>query len=343
MFKRLLTFAALTCAVSASAQTVSYVRPSKGKTLTVTPANYTLDIAQPFTSAVYDWTAFSAIQVRVELYLNGTPTTYTTCNNLLGVELQGATEPGGAYSRESDPASTFIYNVSGTSYTYTVGNLSPYIRVVLNSGAWFPGPPAPSFGCTAKITVVPVPFDNTTKLSGAQPGQTSGLYIFPAEQATPVLSGGLEVLGFNNFSSTTDSLPSYARMDSNHAMFTTNGVSAAPLTITAPVAVGAGGEVEVFNIGIIAPVAANDPNAFNQVRSVTVENTGTVAALCSFVATSAPVPVVTAANYSFVLKGAAVAKDGTGGSRTFNNITRSGSAIKCITAAGSTDIAVQAF
>lgn len=339
MFKRLLPFAVLTCAVTASAQTVTYTRPSKGKTLTVF-ANYSLE--WPFrdqVSSVYDWTAFTAVQIRIAVNTVG-------CGNSPELRVLGSTEPGGSYELENDSSAKTVFTPSGSRVitTYTVGNLSPYIKFAIRG--------LPSLGmnnCSATVTVVPFPTDQTVHVVGnytLEDGVVVG-------SLNPAINGGV-VLGPPSANrggyipavvNATAQQVAFSRYDQNNTLQTTGGTAAPPLDVTPLVAVGSGVEVEVFNGGDLY----SDPITKNYVAatSVTVENTGTVPALCAFLSVPpmgfpAPAPV-SATNYTFILKASAAAKDGTGGTKTFNSIIRPYSSIRCITASGSTSIAVQQF
>lgn len=337
MFIRLITVLAVLTTTAAAAQTVTYVRPSKGKTLTVF-SNFSLDMALAFQdSAVFDWTAFTAIQIRVSV--TNTP---SACMNTPRLIVNGATEPGGVFLQESDPAAQT--DVDGTSavYTYTVGNLSPYIK--LRIGAM---PAIGVLSCTATVTVVPFPVDQTFRSVGGIYTLTDNIKLV---KLNPAIGGGVR-LGppstfsgdYNPLSLTAVNTAAFSRFDQNSTMLTTGGTSAPPLTVTAPQTVGAGAEVEVFNIGDLATLGQDN---YVKPVNVTVENTGATPAFCAFVSVpplGLAIPPVSPINYSFILKAATVAGDGTGGSKTFYSIIRPYAAVRCITAAGSTTIAVQPF
>lgn len=334
---RLLAVLVALTSATAAAQTVTYTRPSKGKTLTVF-TNFSLDVSLAYQdSAVFDWTAFTAIQIRVSV--SNTP---SACSNTPRVLVSGATEPGGVFLQESDPASQTDIDGSAAAVTYTVGNLSPYIK--LRIGA-MPGIGMAS--CVATVTVVPFPVDQTFRSVGGIYSLTDSIKL---SKLNPSIGGGVR-LGppatfsgdYNPFALTAVNSVSFSRYDQNSTMLTTNGTSAPPLTIVPPVTVGGGAEVEVFNIGDLNTLGQD---SYVKPTNITVENTGTAAAFCAFVSVpplALPIPAVSPVNYSFILKAAAVAGDGTGGSRTFYSIIRPYSAIRCITAGGATAVAVQAF
>lgn len=346
MFKRLLALAALSCAVTASAQTVTYVRPSKGKTLTVFDKVALNPIIQfqPMYSPVYDWTAFTAIQIRVDVSTAaGNPVDpLTGCGYQPIINVLGATEPGAtSFVKATDPNGSRVF-IDTTGFTYTVGNLSPYIKISLEDELAF-GPALPD--CTVKVTVVPFPTDQNFRSVG-------GLYPLnqPVKLTTlnPTIVGGLK-----DSPSYVPGNPSYepaynfylgdnplaSSLQVHPVLLTSGGSTAAPPRLLPTVAVGNAVAVEVFNSTL-----ALNTYPFDTPLNVTVENVGTVPALCALVSRGPTGPlVVTATDYTFILKASGVAKDGTGGTKTFNSFMRPYSSIQCITAAGSTTVAVQPF
>lgn len=342
MFQRLFAILVVLTTASAAAQTVTYTRPSKGKTLTVFTDWAMGQALMQQTSAVFDWTAFTAMQIRVDVTLNGVAVDPSTaCNNVLRVTTSGATQPGATtFVQESDPAAQT--DVERTGYTYTVGNLSPYVKLTVQN---FPALGA-SQDCKATVTVVPFPVDQNFRNIGGVYSLTEAVKF---NKLNPAIYGGIR-LGppstftgdYNPLSLTATNSVAFTRFDQNSAMFTTGGTIAPPTSITAPATVGLV-EVEVFNVGDLATLGLDN---YVYSTGVTIENTGTVPAYCALVSVpplGLAIPPVSPTNYSFILKGSAVAGDGTGGSRTFASIVRPYSAIRCVTAAGSTTIAIQKF
>lgn len=345
----ILLLLALLTSTTVEAQNVTYIRPSKGKSLTVA-SGVSLDApGAGSTSAVYDWSAFMAAQVRVSLFKNGsTPiTSYTDCNCDVEVVTTGAPTPDGTFTAESDfYAQATLTAPLLSSITFNLGNLSPYVKFTARPKA---GSCTRVTGntCTATVAVVPFPLDQNVRVAfGAIPTGVAA----PTTTISPVQVGGLyrqynTSLGVVNLYGAASPL----RFDRNSALVTTAGTASANNSIVAPVSVTAAGPATVYSVGTLAPsctdfTVPSNNTCFADQNSITIQNVGTVAAFCAFIATTAsPLPVVSAVNYQFVLAGGAVAGDGTGGERTFNNIIKPQSVVSCITAAGSTSIAVMPY
>lgn len=351
---RLLALVTALAAVSASAQT--YIRPSKGKSLTVA-SDVNLDlVADPaVVSSIYDWTAFSGVQIRLYVTKNGAPITdfLSQCNCVPNVQTEGSQTADGTYTLQSDfttSVSFFANNIA--SLTYTVGNTSPYLRFKTRVPATACPPiidPAKT-GCKLQVTTVPFPTDSNVRVNfGALPTAVAA----PTTTISPVLIGGIQreyngVTGAASINGTAATL----RMDRNDAVVGTNGASYGNNTVVAPVAVTNILPAVVFNAGnlvsvpcdSIFPASGYSGNDFClKPSSVTLQNVGAVAVRCAFVNSNVlpSPPVVSAANYHFVLKAATVA--GNGGTRTFKNITKPFSQIQCITAAGASAVAATPF
>lgn len=357
MFKRILVTAVALCSTVATAQTVTYIRPSKGKSLTVFKDAAVSALVQDV-SPVYDWSAFGSVQVRVEVtgYLPNSPNwpDITSCQYYPIIQTLGSPElttNAASYTIETDP--TGKQPISKATYSYAVGNLSPYIKFKLTSGVGLIG----ILPCNVTVTIVPLPFDqNVRDIFSYVPNTGTGLYgsgrgVVKFGDFSPRMVGGLY---FNlpdlirltyPFGYRTDaSEVMFNRYDRNYALITTGGASSPLIAFSPPVTVGNATEVEVFNLG---PSYGGDPQNENvSQNNVTIENVGTQPAYCAFTAKSpfSPnPPAVSSTNFTFSLKACGVAKDGTGGSKTFNSIIRDYASIRCITAAGTTDIAVQKF
>lgn len=332
------------------AQNVTYIRPSKGKSLTVA-SGVGLDApGAGSTSAVYDWSAFMAAQIRISLFKNGTTpvASYTDCNCDVEVVTSGAPTPDGVYTAESDfyAQATFVAPQL-PSITYNLGNLSPYIKFTTRPKA---GSCTRVTGntCTATVAVVPFPLDQNVRVAfGAIPTGVAA----PTTAISPVQIGGVyrqynQALGVVNQYGLTQPL----RFDRNSALVTTAGYSSGNNSIVAPVALNAVSPTTVYTAGTLAPACTDTtvPTSnvcFAEQNSITLQNVGTAAAYCAFIATTAapPAAAVSTVNYQFILAGGAVAGDGTGGERTFNNIIKPQSAISCIIAGGAASIAVTPF
>lgn len=348
---RFLLAVALLAAAPVAAQTnITYVRPSKGKALTVA-SGVSLDApGAGTTSAVYDWTAFMAAQVRVSLFKNGTTpvTSYTDCNCDVEAVTSGAPTPDGVFTNESDfYAQATLTAPMLSSITFNLGNLSPYVKFTVRPKS---GSCTRVTGntCTATVSVVPFPLDQNVRVAfGALPTAVAA----PTTTISPVQIGGVyrqynTSLGVVN----TYGAPMPLRFDRNSALMTTAGYASGNNSIVAPVAVGAGAPATVYTVGTLAPSCTDYtiPSSnvcFADQNSVTIQNVGVVPAFCNFIATTAaPAPsAVSPTSFQFVLAAGAVAGDGTGGERTFSNIIKPQSAISCITAAGATSIAVMPF
>lgn len=345
-----LIIAVLLCASSANAQT--YIRPSKGKSLTIVNS-FSLNNPgfAPVSSPVYDWSAFSGVQMRMYVTKNGAPISdlLTDCQCLPTVTVKGAAVPTGPFIQEFDfnARTTFLVN-STSSLTYTVGNMSPYAQFqweVENSSCVQPPDPARA-GCSVNVTAVPFPTDSTVRVSAG--GATAGLLI-PTTAVSPVQIGGIvKKYGASGEASINNSVAPL-RADRNTAIVTTAGASYGNNsdTFVAPINVTNLMPAVVYNVGDMLassrlclsffPAAGYPFNDYClQPSSVTVQNVGAVPAYCAFTnGNTAPLPVVTPLNFHFAL--------GVGRERTFKNVMKPYTVIQCITAAGATDIAVMQF
>lgn len=351
---RLMSVGAALCALlvstSAFGQTVTYIRPSKGKALTVA-SGVSLDApGAGSTSAVYDWSAFMAAQIRISLFKNGTTpvASYTDCNCDVEAVTTGSPTVDGVFTTESD----FYAQASLTapllsSITFSLGNLSPYVKFTVRPKA---GSCTRVTGntCTATVSVVPFPLDQNVRVAfGALPTAVAA----PTTTISPVQVGGIyrqynTALGVVNLYGA----PMPLRFDRNSALITTAGTASGNNSIVAPVALNAAAPTTVYTVGTLAPSCTDftvptNNTCFADQNSVTIQNVGTNAAYCNFIATTAapPASAVSPVSYQFVLAAGAVVGDGTGGERTFNNIIKPQSAISCITAAGVTSIAVMPY
>ena len=351
---RLLALVAALTVTHAAAQT--YVRPSKGKALTIA-TNVDLDVvANPATlSPVYDWSAFSGVQLRMFVTKNGAPITdfLTNCNCVPTLWTLGSQTPDGTFTFQSDlAASTSFFQNNTASLTYTVGNTSPYLQFNANVPFCPPVINPAKVGCKLQVTAVPFPTDSNVRVNfGALPTGVAA----PTTTISPVASGGTrrEYDGVTG-AATINMSASLLRMDRNSATIGTDGASYGNNTTAAPVAVNNIIPAAVFNTGNLDPLpctavfpAAGYPlnDYCLKPSSVTVQNVGTVAVRCAFTSTNVlpSPPVVSAVNYHFILKGGSVAGDGRGGSRTFKNITKPFTVIQCITAGGVSAVSALPF
>lgn len=349
---RLLALAAALAVTHAAAQT--YIRPSKGKALTVA-TNVDLDVvANPaVVSSVYDWSAFSGVQLRMFVTKNGAPITdfLTNCNCVPTLQTFGSQTPDGTFTFQSDfTASTSFFQNNTASLTFTVGNTSPYLQ--FNTTVPFCPPvidPA-KVGCKLQVTAVPFPTDSNVRVNfGALPTGVAA----PTTTISPVASGGArKEYNGSTGAATINISASLLRMDRNSATISTGGASYGNNTTAAPVAVTNIIPAAVFNTGNLDPLpcTAVFPAAGYALNdyclkpsSVTVQNVGAVAVRCAFTSTNVlpSPPAVSAANYHFVLKAATAV--GNGGTRTFKNITKPFTVIQCITAAGASAVAATPF
>jgi len=351
---RLLALATVLSVTHAAAQT--YIRPSKGKGLTLA-TNVSLDVvANPAVlSSVYDWSAFSGVQLRMYVTKSGAPITdfLTDCNCVPTLQTLGSQTPDGTFVLQSDfTASTSFFQNNTASLTFTVGNTSPYLQFQTNVPNC-PGVIDPAKqGCKLQVTAVPFPTDSNVRVNfGALPTGVAA----PTTTISPVASGGArrEYNGVTG-AATINISASLLRMDRNSATIGTDGSSYGNNAVAAPVAVNNIIPAVVFNAGNLDPLPCNavfpaagySGNDFClKPSSVTVQNVGTVAVRCAFVSTNVlpSPPAVSAANYHFILKGGSVAGDGRGGSRTFKNITKPFTVIQCITAAGVSAVSALPF
>lgn len=356
MNTRLLALVAALVAAPVAAQT--YIRPSKGKALTLA-TDVSLDVsADPAVlSPVYDWTAFSGLQVRMYVTKAGAPITdiLTQCNCVPTVWTLGNQTPDGTFVLQSDfTASTSFFQNNTASLTYTVGNTSPYIQFNTRVPATACPPvidPAKT-GCKLTVTTVPFPTDSNMRVNfGALPTAVAA----PTTTISPVLGGGL-VREYNGVTgaATINGTASTLRVDRNNAVISSNGAAYGNNTVAAPVAVNSFIPAVVFNTGNLAslpcdaifPSAGYSGNDYClKPSSVTIQNVGTVPVRCAFTSSNvlpAP-PAVSATNYHFILKGGSAASDGKGGSRTFKNITKPFTVIQCITSAGVSAVSALPF
>lgn len=343
---------ALFTATSVFGQTVTYVRPSKGKALNVA-TDVSLDAPNAgVTSAVYDWSAFMAVQGRISLTKNGVPATPQQCVCDVEVTTTGAPTPDGVFTTETDYYGQLTLVLPTPTATINIGNLSPYIKFKVAPKVGSCVRPVTG-GCKASLTVVPFPLDQNVRVTA---GVAPAGFLIQSTAVSPVQMGGV----YHDYNAATGFLTASSgiaagRFDRNTALVTTGGTSMGNNSIVGPVAINAVGATTVYTVGALQPastgcsstysVPATNNTCLADQNNVTIQNVGTNAAYCAFIATTAvpPVAAVTSANFQFVLAGGAVAGDGTGGEKTFIGILKPFSAIQCVTSAGVSSIAVTPF
>lgn len=239
-------FAFLLCLVAftASAQVVQpvYIRPSKGAAVTVF-TNQSLAVSS--SSAVYDFSAFSSVQVL--LTVSADP---NTCAAVPSVGVLGSVTAGGTYSTTlmQDTNANFIVPTSTNirTFAYFVNNSAPFIKLSLASTPGLGGT-----ACTASITIVPQPLNSNTVIGGVQRNtQINGLTF-------PVLIGGAD--------------------SSNTARLLTMTTSGAVKTVA-----GAGAQTSTNSTTTNVTAAATSVfSASTSVCAVSVVNRNTTACYCS--------------------------------------------------------------
>lgn len=234
----------LLVALTSAAQVVqpSYIRPSKGAAVSVFTNQ---SLAAPVTSAVYDWSAFSSVQVL--LTVSAPP---DTCAQVPSVSVLGAVTAGGTYSTTlmQDTNANFIVPTTTNIRTsaYFVNNAAPFIKVAMNG---FPGLGATA--CTASVTIVPQPLNSNVVIGPTQRNDKLNGLTFP------VLIGGVDSTNI-------------ARI----ATFTTSGAL--------KVVDGTGAQTSTNSATTLVTNAATLVSAAStSVCSVTVVNRNTTACYCS--------------------------------------------------------------
>lgn len=163
-----LIFASVTAAAQTALQPI-YIRPAKGKSITV----FSAVAAAPTTSSVYDWQAFDSA------------TLYVTCSALCTsgqILVQGSNSATGTFSTLSndDNANRTFTAADISPLAYSVSGLPPYVRFVINA--------LPGAG-TLSVTVVPIPFNTRMDASGPY---AVGATV--PSSSHPVLVGGVDSL-----------------------------------------------------------------------------------------------------------------------------------------------------
>lgn len=311
-----------------------YVRPSKGKAITVFSA-VTLDASTNSTSDVYDWSGYNNVQIllTVSAALN-------TCQFIPRVTVSGAPAVSGTYTATiiQDGASSYTptNNLTAVNFSYFVSNLPPFIKfnVVDAAGAGVAA-------CTFTLAIIPQPFAGTQFVSGSYPeGQ-----VMPADDFYPVVIGGLDQgTGVINT----------ADVNSSGALLVdiSGGGTGGPVNLTQVASSSTG----LANVGVAGAgtqrvveattIIATDPTEVSVAstaggtlvhaananhKSVIIQNDENIVVSCG--QTSA----VTATGPGNKLKACTADDDGTGGSVTYD----SGADVYCIAASGTAQVNVQ--
>lgn len=135
--------------VSARAQTVqpTYIRPSKGATITIA-SNVALAAGTSVVSPVFDWSAFSGVQVFVTTTLN--QCSYYPAVTVFGAGSAAAT----TFSAINERNSLNVLNAGTVSdFTYIVKVPAPFVKLTVTSV------PAPTGAkaCSTTVQITPVP------------------------------------------------------------------------------------------------------------------------------------------------------------------------------------------
>ena len=230
-------------ALTASAQIQPvYIRPSKGAAIN---AFVNQSLAVSSTSAVYDWSAFSSVQVL--LTVSADP---NTCAAVPSLSVLGSVTAGGTYSTTlmQDTNANFIVPTATNirTFAYFVNNAAPFIKMGL---AGIPGLGATA--CTASVTIVPQPLNSNVVIGPTQRNtQVNGLTF-------PVLIGGVD----------SSNIARIATFTSTGAVKVVNGSGAQTSTNSATTL--------VTNAATLVSAANTD------VCSVSVVNRNTTACYCS--------------------------------------------------------------
>lgn len=304
------TVALLCLLLSTAASAQTYVRPSKGKALTIFGAQTFANGSSGVTSAVYDWTAFESVQVILQ---HGSTCYYT-------LDVVGATSATGTFSTTLVPdanASSTYTSSSTTTNTrvYNVSQLPPYLKFQIRppSGATFGA--ATCSGSTAtnsftSLTVIPIPFTPRYEASGSVVANT-----VPTGPSYPVIVGGVDPSGRVQTLNLDSNSYIVRGAYPNIANTFVSGVNSASQTVALP-----------------APTV----DQTYQRAEVFIQNVGTVTAYCKFDSATSP---ATTSDFSFVLAGGLAPHDGKGKSITLHGAPYIG----CVTAAGTTTLLVNRY
>ncbi len=281
----------------AVAQTVQpvYTRPSKGTVIQTFSAQQNTAIV---TSTVYDWSAFTSASAFFKFAkADGTGCACPAgkkCTMNFSYSVIGSAVKTGPFAT----LDTFTANfpVTGTAaddvYQLAQTNVAvPFIKFTTSTGAFTnvtDGVPIAT-ACFLTVAVTPVPFTYRVETEGLYPART------PAPNAAPALSGGIDYL-FNAFGTANAEI---FRVNED-GVLAVGGGAGSPLLPAGTVAVAA------------SPAAATIVYDFgNTGRSgIRIENVGTNYVRCGAGEAS---DQTTITRYSFVLKAATGAGDGTGG------------------------------
>lgn len=301
-----------------------YVRPSKGKAITV----FSSEVGNG-TSDVYDFTGFEAAQLFV---------TYTTPAAAVVVEVQGSTTAGGSYATGlDDPNSSRSFGGGGSCVTpcttsYFVSELPPYIKVVLsNSGDT----------STVTISMVPAPFSPTVSAIGellqgttidlvdTRPVQV-GAYDTASEIVRSLLTDASGNLKVDVSGGGTGGPINLVQVASSSTGLANTGVAgAATQRVVEATTIIATAPTEVSVASTAGGTLVHTANANH--KSVIIQNDENIVVSCG--QTSA----VTATGPGNKLKACTADDDGTGGSVTYD----SGADVYCIAASGTAQVNVQ--
>lgn len=296
----------LLCLLTTTAWSQSYIRPSKGKALTVLGEQHITITTPPIYSAVYDFSSFEAVELLLEYDID--------CYHVFSV--YGAYTPNGPFSRTAvlDPNSVNEYGAkpygipSRRSRAYTVSNLPPYIKFRLSRTVddqpWFsPFLCSNFFGATA----VPLAFaprktvSSDQVLGGASTGTTAPMLVGGTSAAGPIKTLALESRG---------------------GLLIGGYVSA----------------VSKITTGINSTTATYITTGAPSPRSnATLQNMGTVPVFCAVAYIFSAPPSTT--SYNFVLAGGSAPNDGLGRSVTLGGY----GSVQCVTAAGTSSVLLREF
>lgn len=242
-----------TLALSFAAQAQTSVYPYSSGAVNIASA-FAMDGSTTLTSAYMGTSGVEGLQVDIRLTAGN-----SSCTKALNVQIAGSPTTTGTYTTITDDAAYFNTAGSGSSFSYYVGGMPAYLKVVLSSFNNGGGT-----SCTAEVNITPSAFDRRVGANGVWSNGTS-LVGAQVNNVRPVIVGGVYVA---NVDSQT---VRFLQMDSigNLKVTTNSGSHALTTPATTPVSVvsSAGGTA------VFTTTAANP--SFN------LQNVGTVPVYCS--------------------------------------------------------------
>jgi hypothetical protein len=288
---------------TAHAQTITYVRPSKGQ---VIDAARIQQNTATTTSALFDWTAFSSATTSVK-FLNATGGACACpagnkCTLEIIYKIVGSTAKTGPFSEIDGIGATVpvFGNTAEDGFEIGTTNISlPYIKLTAETGPFTNvtlGAPIAT-ACFVTFTLTPNAFTYRTRVEGL-----AGARTLLRANASPVVIGGsdYQIDGFQNV------VPYMARVNEDGMLAVGFGAGSPTL----PLLANGGGPLTVAASPAAATKVFDFGPPFSALSGLRIENVGTNFVVCAAGKDSNQVSLT---NYSFALKAATATNNGTGG------------------------------